>query len=83
MERKAGAIRSRNDKTEYLCVIRIYKGICHLRKGAQTEDIEEINRSINIFKQILTLPHIEHFPQHINTINGYIIFASWEIGKLN
>lgn len=82
-DEKANTIRSQNDKTEYLCVIRIHKCICHLRIGMGTEDKNKIIQSISMFKQILTLPNIEHFPEYINTINGYISFAESELEKLD
>ncbi|MBU2536621.1 MAG: hypothetical protein ABIK32_04480 [Chloroflexota bacterium] len=82
-DEKANAIRSQNSRTEYLCVIRINKSICHFRIGAETKDKDKIKQSINMFKQILALPNIERFPAYINIVENYINTANWMLDNLS
>ena len=82
-EEKTDNISSSYDKTEYLCVIRLNKGVCHLRKGIINRDKEQINKSIDIFEDVLTLPNVKYFPNYIYIAYNYSNIAKWELKQLN
>ena len=82
IEKDIHSINSNYTKTKYLCVVRINKGICHLRIGINSKDRAEIEKSIQCFNQIFTLPEIEYFPNYSNEANKNIRSANLELNKI-